>query len=129
MKVKSGFNLRNVCGEEIIVAEGEENIDFSNIVSMNESSVALWKEAQRLVTFTVDDLVTFLCSLYDVDEATAKTDVTEIVAQWGVVGIIEGDDIPVSAKKEAVEEKMVVASQQEVETPKKKGFFSRLFGK
>ena len=129
MKVKSGFNLRNVCGEEIIVAEGEENIDFSNIVSMNESSAALWKEAQRLGTFTVDDLVTVLCSLYDVDEATAKTDVTEIVAQWGVVGIIEGDDIPVSAKKEAVEEKMVVASQQEVETPKKKGFFSRLFGK
>lgn len=39
MKVKSGFNLRNVCGEEIIVAEGEENIDFSNIVSMNESSI------------------------------------------------------------------------------------------
>ncbi|MDU5342937.1 MAG: PqqD family peptide modification chaperone [Prevotella bivia] len=129
MKVKSGFNLRNVCGEEIIVAEGEENIDFSNIVSMNESSAALWKEAQQLGTFTVDDLVTFLCSLYDVDEATAKTDVTKTVAQWGVVGIIEGDDIPVSAKEEAAEEKIVVASQQEVETPKKKGFFSRLFGK
>ena len=48
MKVKSGFNLRNVCGEDLIVAEGEENIDFSDVISMNKSSVILWKEAQRL---------------------------------------------------------------------------------
>ena len=32
MKAKPGFNLRNVCGEQIIVAEGKENIDFSNIL-------------------------------------------------------------------------------------------------
>ena len=38
MKAKKGFNLRNVCGEQIIVAEGKENIDFSNIISMNEFS-------------------------------------------------------------------------------------------
>lgn len=36
MKAKNGFNLRTVCGENILVAEGEENIDFSNIISMNE---------------------------------------------------------------------------------------------
>lgn len=44
MKTKIGFNLRQVCGENIIVAEGEENIDFSNIISMNESSAFLWKK-------------------------------------------------------------------------------------
>ena len=38
MKAKNGFNLRTVCGENILVAEGEENIDFSNIISMNDSS-------------------------------------------------------------------------------------------
>ena len=32
MKAKKGFNLRNVCGEQLIVAEGKENIDFSNII-------------------------------------------------------------------------------------------------
>ena len=44
MRTKNGFNLRTVCGENIIVAEGKENIDFSNIISMNESSAYLWKE-------------------------------------------------------------------------------------
>ena len=38
MKAKTGFSLRTVCGENIRVAEGGENIDFSNIISMNERS-------------------------------------------------------------------------------------------
>ena len=34
MKTKKGFVLRNVCGENIIVAEGKENIDFTKIISI-----------------------------------------------------------------------------------------------
>ena len=29
MKTKTGFHLRDICGEYVIVAEGVENIDFS----------------------------------------------------------------------------------------------------
>ena len=29
MKAKKGFNLRDVCGEQIIVAEGKENIEIA----------------------------------------------------------------------------------------------------
>ncbi len=76
MKTKLGFNLRQVCGENIIVAEGEENIDFSNIISMNESSAFLWKEAQQLDNFSVSDLVRILMNEYDIDEAIAMADVT-----------------------------------------------------
>ena len=43
MKAKPGFKLRSVCGENIIVAAGEENIVFINIISMNESSAYLWQ--------------------------------------------------------------------------------------
>ena len=43
MRKKPGFNLRDVCGEQIVVAEGKENIDFSNIISMNETSAFLWE--------------------------------------------------------------------------------------
>ena len=46
MKIKKGFVLRNVCGENIIVAEGKENIDFTKIISMNESSAYLWKNVE-----------------------------------------------------------------------------------
>lgn len=51
MKAKKGFKLRNVCGEHVIVAEGIDNVDFTNIISMNESSAYLWNEISSLNFF------------------------------------------------------------------------------
>lgn len=134
MKVKNGFNLREVCGEHIIVAEGDENIDFSNIISMNESSAYLWEEVQKMGTFTVDNLVELICNQYEIDEATARKDAIALAAQWGTAGIIEGDDIPedqstnekelTDETKDAIKEDVL----KQEDKPKKKGFFKRLFG-
>lgn len=88
MKAKPGFNLRVVCGENIIVAEGEENIDFSNIISMNESSAYLWQNIQGK-EFTHEDLVGLLTQEYEVDEATAMKDVKALIELWLQAGIIE----------------------------------------
>ena len=88
MKAKTGFNLRNVCGEQVIVAEGRENIDFSNIISMNETSAYLWNAIQDK-DFTVDDLVELLTKEYDVDEQTARKDAQTLANQWLEAGICE----------------------------------------
>ena len=88
MKAKPGFNLSVVCGENIIVAEGEENIDFSNIISMNESSAYLWQNIQGK-EFTHEDLVDLLTQEYEVDEATALKDVKALTELWLQAGIIE----------------------------------------
>lgn len=134
MKVKNGFNLREVCGEHIIVAEGDENIDFSNIISMNESSAYLWEEVQKMGTFTVDNLVELICNQYEIDEITARKDAIALAAQWGTAGIIEGDDIP---EDQSTNEKELTAETKDAikedvlkqeDKPKKKGFFKRLFG-
>lgn len=130
MKVKNGFNLREVCGENIIVAEGDENIDFSNIISMNESSAYLWQEVQKLDNFTIDTLTQLLCEQYEIDEATAKNDVTTLATQWAAAGIIEGEDMP-KVKVEMTQDKKDIEPKKEQETNeegKKKGFFKRIFG-
>ena len=129
MKTKVGFNLRQVCGENIIVAEGEESIDFSNIISMNESSAFLWREAQKLDNFTVADLVKILTSEYEVDEATATADVLKLTNQWGMAGILEGDDIPVLKVEKNENEPADTPTEATVkkEEKEKKGFFKRLF--
>lgn len=88
MKAKTGFNLRNVCGEQVIVAEGRENIDFSNIISMNETSAYLWNAIQGR-DFTVDDLVKLLTQEYEVDEQTARKDAQTLANQWLEAGICE----------------------------------------
>ncbi|WP_456098428.1 PqqD family protein [Prevotella histicola] len=137
MKVKKGFNLREVCGEHIIVAEGDENIDFSNIISMNESSAFLWEEVQKMESFSIDDLVNILCSQYEVDKETAKKDAEALAAQWGKAGIIEGNDIPegsietvstIETEPKKRDSATIMADNSAQEQPKKKGFFKRLFG-
>ena len=130
MKVKNGFNLREVCGENIIVAEGDENIDFSNIISMNESSAYLWQEVQKLDNFTIDTLTQLLCEQYEIDKETAKKDVTTLATQWAAAGIIEGEDMP-EVKVEMTQDKKDIEPKKEQETNeegKKKSFFKRIFG-
>lgn len=88
MRTKKGFNLRNVCGENIIVAEGEENIDFSDIISMNETSAYLWKQVQGK-EFTPEQLVELLMQEYDVVEGEALRDAEQLIKVWCDAGIAE----------------------------------------
>ena len=88
MKTKKGFKLRDICGEKIVIAEGKENIDFSNIISMNESSAVLWEKLCGKV-FTEEDMVKLLTEEYDVDQETAINDCKTLASQWKEAGIIE----------------------------------------
>ena len=88
MKTKKGFKLRTVCGENIIVAEGIENVDFSRIISMNETSAYLWKNIQG-IDFDENTLARLLLEEYEVDEATARSDAKALVEKWLEAGIIE----------------------------------------
>ena len=88
MKTKQGFVLRNVCGENIIVAEGKENIDFTKIISMNETAAYLWKNVEGK-EFDSDTLMSLLINEYEVDDATANKDAKNIAKQWIEAGIAE----------------------------------------
>lgn len=126
MKAKKGFNLRQVCGEYIIVAEGDENIDFSNIISMNESSAFLWKEIKDMDSFNIDYLVNKMTEEYEIDEDTARRDITTLVAEWGQSGIIEGEDIP-EVKPEKNQSELTKENPELDSKEEQKGFFKKLF--
>ncbi len=89
MKIKKGFRLRSVCGEYVIVAEGKENIDFTNIISMNDTAAYLWENVQDIEDFVVGDLVNLLMKDYDVDENTAEGDVKKLIDKWNAAGLLE----------------------------------------
>lgn len=93
MKAKKGFHLRKVCGQNIIVAEGKENIDFCSIISMNESAALLWNEIQDK-DFTAEALAEILMDHYQIDDKTplppsqALADAEDIIKEWQKAGII-----------------------------------------
>lgn len=87
MKIKSGFELRDICGEHIIVAYGAENVDFTKLITLNESAAYLWK----LVIdkdFCEEDLVQLLLVEYDVEKEQASADVKELLASWKNAGLV-----------------------------------------
>lgn len=88
MRIKKGFTLRKVLREYMVVAEGIENIDFSKIISLNESSAHIWKNMEGK-DFTPEDMAKCLTEEYEVDYDTALADSKNLAEQWIKVGIAE----------------------------------------
>ena len=87
MKINQGFELREMCGEHIVIGTGVENIDFSKVISLNESAAWLWKEVEGK-EFTPETLATLLVEQYEVDADVALADAKALTNQWVSVGIV-----------------------------------------
>lgn len=88
MRIKSGFELRDICGEHIVVAYGAENVDFTKLITLNESAAYLWKQVIDK-DFCEEDLVELLLTEYDVDKEQASADVKDLLASWKNAGLVE----------------------------------------
>lgn len=82
MKLKPNFELRCICGENVVIPHGIENVNFDSIIHLNETGAFLWKEAQK-GDFTVESLTAALTNEYEVGEDVAKADVAAFVAKLG----------------------------------------------
>ena len=89
MKIKKGFVLRTVCGENVIVGEGLDAINFGRMLSLNETAAFIWEKAKEYGDFTADSLAAALCGEYDVDQAQALNDVKETIENWKQLGVVE----------------------------------------
>lgn len=88
MRIKKGFEIQNVCGEHIIVPTGADNVDYSKIISLNETAAYLWENVVDK-DFTVDDMVTLLLAEYDVEESIAREDCCSMAERWKEMELIE----------------------------------------
>ncbi|SHK78147.1 MULTISPECIES: PqqD family protein [unclassified Fibrobacter] len=89
MKIKNGFVLRDVCGEQVIMGEGVGALDFGRLLCLNETASWLWKQAEAQGDFTVESLTDVLCEEYDVSRDDALKDVASIVNEWQKVNVVE----------------------------------------
>jgi predicted transcriptional regulator len=89
MKIKKGFVLREVCGQNVIVGEGLEAINFGRMLSLNDTAAWIWKEAMRQGEFTADTLAVAMCEEYDVAPERALTDIKATLEQWLDLKVIE----------------------------------------
>ena len=88
MRIKEGFELRNICGENIVIGHGVDNINFTKVISMNESAADIW-HAIVDKDFTLDDMVQVLLDNYEVDKETARRDSEKLLQDWTEAGFVE----------------------------------------
>ena len=88
MKIKEGFVLRTICGQSVVSGEGKDNVNFSKLVSLNDSAAYLFKAVQGR-DFTAETLADLLVKEYEVDFERALADAEKLCAQWKEIGIAE----------------------------------------
>lgn len=87
MKKKTGFVLQSVGGENVLVSETVDSVNFNSVVALNETASYLWKEVGD-GEFSVDDLARLLIKEYEVDANMAKADAEELVDAWTKAGLL-----------------------------------------
>ena len=88
MKIKKGFVMRSICGQTVISGEGLEQVNFSKLVTLNESAAYLWKEVQDK-EFTPETLTDLMLERYEVEREQAQKDAEALCRQWVEMGLAE----------------------------------------
>lgn len=88
MKIKKGFVLRQMCGENIVTAEGLEHINFNKLISLNATAAFLWEKVEGK-EFTTEEMAQYLVEEYGIDMELALTDAGKLAQAWIDAGIAE----------------------------------------
>ena len=87
MKIKSGFVLKDVAGSNLIVPIGENLVDFSQMITLNETGAFLFEKL--LNGANINTLANAMTEEYDIDLDTAMADVSKFTELLKNEGILE----------------------------------------
>ncbi len=87
MKIKDGFLLREVAGNYVVIAVGEDAVNFNSIITVNEIGAYIWNKINegKNEEAIADDII----GEYSIDRDTALKDIGEFANQLREAGIIE----------------------------------------
>lgn len=88
MKKKKGFDLRTIGKENVLMADGT-NVDFTQIIHMNETAAFIWKNTEEEVDYTMDELTTLLQKEYEVSTKQVLSDLEKLIEDWKKIGIVQ----------------------------------------
>lgn len=87
MRLKSGFMLREIAGQWVVVPLGERVVEFNGIMTLSESGSLIWKLMEKGVL--TEDIVAALLAEYDVEESQVRIDVEDFLDSLKANDLIE----------------------------------------
>lgn len=88
MRIKQGHKVRGIAGENVVIMQGQQGVDMTRVVALNDSSLLLWNNLLE-VNFSIDDVKRILLENYDVEETVAATDAQAWIAKLQQAGLVE----------------------------------------
>ena len=85
MKLKDGLILRQVAGENIVLATGSD-VELKGMITLNDSACTLWNCLAQGAELS--DLAAALLAEYDVDEATASAHAAAFVEKMKELDVL-----------------------------------------
>jgi hypothetical protein len=87
MKRKADFMVQNVGGENLLVPLGGQVMDLNGLVTLNDTGACVWELLAQ--ERTADELAAAVAARFDVDGATALTDVRAFLDEITRLGLVE----------------------------------------
>ena len=72
MKINPGFALKDIAGSYVVVPVGDNLVDFSAMITLNETGAFLWNLLKEDVT--LEELADEMCKEYEVSKEDALAD-------------------------------------------------------
>ena len=85
MKIKEGFVLRTVAGENVVIPSGD-NMDLSVMMTLNDTGRFLWEQLET--EKTQEQLLAAVLAEYDVSAEIAGPYIAEFVEKLGEYGCL-----------------------------------------
>lgn len=86
MKINGEFVLREVMGEYLLVPVGELALKFNGMIITTETGAIVWRALAE--GREPEDAIRQILDEYEIDEATARTDVEALIAKLKEADII-----------------------------------------
>lgn len=88
MKIKEGFKLRTICGQHVVSGEGTGNVNFSKLITLNDTAAFLFGKLVEAGEFTTEQMADLLTEEYEVERKTALADSEKLAAKWAEIGLL-----------------------------------------
>ena len=88
MKLKENLTIRKIGDEYMMVTESGSGLDYTRVISLNNSAAYLVQEVQNK-DFTQEEWVELLMNKYDVDKDKAEADVQKLIDKLAKEGLFD----------------------------------------
>lgn len=88
MRINQNCKVREIAGENVVIMQGRNGADLTQIITLNESALILW-QALSGSDFEVEDAQRVLTENFEVDDTTALRDAQQWVERMRECKLIE----------------------------------------